>query len=178
MSIFNLLYFTEKEVTTPMMPPVGLKTFVLSSSTVLLTWTDTSLGSSQRTTDNRFYTVRYAPVQGSNRRFKYLNSTGLNCHIDNLKPYTNYEFSVKVVKGRRQSTWSMSVLNRTEEAGKEWKVHNLISKISVKIRFLKIFPNLGWWHSKPIHPNQNLFAQIFSKNFFFFFFFWCSVSLH
>ncbi|XP_052084444.1 neogenin-like isoform X7 [Mytilus californianus] len=101
---------------TPMMPPVGLKTIVLSSSTVLLTWTDTSLGSSQRNTDNRFYTVRYTPLQGSGRRNRDVNSTGLNCHIDNLKPYTKYEFSVKVIKGRRQSTWSMSVLNTTEEA--------------------------------------------------------------
>lgn len=110
---------------TPMMPPVGLKTIVLSSSTVLLTWTDTSLGSSQRNTDNRFYTVRYTPLQGSGRRNRDVNSTGLNCHIDNLKPYTKYEFSVKVIKGRRQSTWSMSVLNTTEEAGTQcfWMIY-------------------------------------------------------
>jgi neogenin len=36
--------------------------------------------------------------------------------IDDLKPNTQYEFAVKVVKNRRESTWSMSVLNTTQEA--------------------------------------------------------------
>ena len=43
----------------PILPPVGLKTHVLSSSTIVLTWTDTSLGLNQMVPDNRFYTVRY-----------------------------------------------------------------------------------------------------------------------
>ena len=38
--------------------------------------------------------------------------------MDDLKPNTEYEFSVKVTKGRRVSTWSMSVLNSTFEDGK------------------------------------------------------------
>ena len=111
---YNSLSVLVTEPVTPMMPPVGLKTIVLSSSTVLLTWADTTLGN----IDNRYYTVRYTAMQGTNHRHQYANSTGLNCHIDGLKPYTKYEFSVKVIKGRRQSTWSMSVLNTTEEAGK------------------------------------------------------------
>ncbi|KAF8764604.1 Neogenin like protein [Argiope bruennichi] len=36
--------------------------------------------------------------------------------IDDLRPNTQYEFSVKVVKGSRESTWSMSVINSTQEA--------------------------------------------------------------
>ncbi|GFT27262.1 neogenin [Nephila pilipes] len=33
-----------------------------------------------------------------------------------FRPNTQYEFSVKVVKGSRESTWSMSVINSTHEA--------------------------------------------------------------
>ncbi|XP_021359106.1 neogenin-like isoform X7 [Mizuhopecten yessoensis] len=107
---------TVTEQVTPMMPPVGLKTIVLSSSTVVLTWTDTSLGNSQTVTDSRYYTVRYTSLPNNNKRYKTVNSTDLNAHIDNLKPNTRYEFSVKVIKGRRQSTWSMSEINITQEA--------------------------------------------------------------
>lgn len=89
---------------------------MLSSSAIVLTWSDTTLGRNQRVTDNRFYTIRYTPrVQ---RKPKLINSTDLNVHIEDLKPDTEYEFSVKIVKGWRQSTWSLSVLNKTKEAGK------------------------------------------------------------
>lgn len=35
--------------------------------------------------------------------------------IDDLKPNTNYEFSVKLVKGLHDSPWSMVVTNKTWE---------------------------------------------------------------
>lgn len=98
-----------------MIPPVGLKAIVLSSTTIVLTWSDTSLGRNQRIADNRYYTVRYN--QKMARKFKYLNATDLNVHIDDLKPNSEYEFSVKVTKGRRKSTWSLSVFNKTLEDG-------------------------------------------------------------
>ncbi|KAL3885049.1 hypothetical protein ACJMK2_025148 [Sinanodonta woodiana] len=104
---------TEEEPATPMLPPIGLKTVVLSSSAIIVTWTDDSLGKNQRITDNRFYTVKYA---ASRTRPKYHNSTDLIAHINDLKPATTYEFAVKIVKGRRESTWSMSVSNTTLEA--------------------------------------------------------------
>jgi len=101
----------------PMTPPVGLRAVVLSASTVVLYWTDTSLPRQQIIADNRFYTVRYTSyVHSNNPKYRYFNSTELNCMIDDLKPNTQYEFAVKVVKGRRESTWSMSVLNMTQEA--------------------------------------------------------------
>ncbi|CAI9727990.1 neogenin-like isoform X10 [Octopus vulgaris] len=110
---------TEKEseidLATPMMPPVGLKTIVLSSQTIVLTWTDSTLSRAQRITDNRYYTVRYSPVY-NNKKYRYINSTDLNAHIDHLKPNTQYEFSVKVTKNLRKSTWSMSVVNTTQES--------------------------------------------------------------
>ncbi|GIY50463.1 neogenin, partial [Caerostris extrusa] len=102
---------------TPMLPPVGLKAIVLSASTVVLYWTDTTLSRNQVVTDNRYYTVRYTTYAYLTApKYKYFNSTDLNCMIDDLKPNTQYEFSVKVVKGRKESTWSMSVLNTTQEA--------------------------------------------------------------
>ncbi len=98
-----------------MIPPVGLKAIVLTSASIVVTWSDTTLGRNQRITDNRFYTVKYNAA--GSRRVKFVNATDLNVHIDDLRPNTEYEFSVKVFKGRRQSTWSLSVLNRTFEAG-------------------------------------------------------------
>ncbi|XP_066597532.1 neogenin isoform X2 [Prorops nasuta] len=105
------------EAVTPMIPPVGLKAIVSSATTVVLYWTDSSLSKSQYVTDNRYYRVRYTyNHHSSNPRYKYHNASDLNCMIDDLKPNTQYEFTVKVVKGRRESPWSMVVLNQTQEA--------------------------------------------------------------
>ena len=101
-----------------MLPPVGLKAIVLSDSTVVLYWTDTTLSRNQFVSDNRYYTIRYTTyTYSSSPKYRYFNSTDLNYMIDDLKPNTQYEFSVKVIKGRRESKWSMSVINTTQEAG-------------------------------------------------------------
>ncbi|XP_044590611.1 neogenin isoform X4 [Cotesia glomerata] len=103
---------------TPLIPPVGLKAVVLSANTVVLYWTDTSLSGGQRISDNRYYVVRYAPYHPLtlSPRYKYFNASDLNCMIDDLKPNTQYEFTVKTVKGKRESPWSMIALNQTHEA--------------------------------------------------------------
>jgi neogenin len=36
--------------------------------------------------------------------------------LDDLKPNTEYEFTVKIVRGRRQSPWSLVVVNKTRES--------------------------------------------------------------
>ncbi|KAL7287890.1 hypothetical protein TKK_0017953 [Trichogramma kaykai] len=101
----------------PLQPPVGLKADVMSHSTVVLYWTDSSLSKNQFVTDKRYYVVRYTSYHRSNNpKYKYENATDLNCMIHDLKPNTEYEFSVKVVKGRRESQWSMVALNKTLEA--------------------------------------------------------------
>ncbi|XP_041356167.1 neogenin-like isoform X3 [Gigantopelta aegis] len=107
---------TTEEPATPMMPPIGLKAIVLSPSTIVLTWADNSLGKSQKINDNRYYTVRYTPLPTNRGRARFVNSTDLNAHVDGLKPNTQYEFVVMVIKGRRESTWSMSVINTTQES--------------------------------------------------------------
>lgn len=102
-----------EETATPMMPPIGLKAIVLTESTIVLTWADDSLGKNQKIVDDRYYTVRYSALPRG--RNKYLNATDLVSHIDGLRPNTQYVFAVRVINGRRQSTWSMSVTNTTLE---------------------------------------------------------------
>ncbi len=66
-------------------------------------------------TDNHYYMVKYN-ADGSNIQ-KFVNTTDLHAHIDQLLPNTKYEFSVKLIKGRRQSFWSMGVRKTTLQAG-------------------------------------------------------------
>ncbi|XP_020805470.1 neogenin isoform X3 [Drosophila serrata] len=96
---------------TPLEVPVGLRAITMSSSSIVVYWIDTMLNKNQHVTDNRHYTVSYG-ITGSSR-YRYHNTTDLNCMINDLRPNTQYEFAVKVVKGRRESSWSMSVLNQT-----------------------------------------------------------------
>ncbi|XP_043263217.1 neogenin isoform X8 [Colletes gigas] len=104
------------ESSVPLIPPVGLKAAVLSDTTVVLYWTDTTLPKTQFVTDNRYYVVRYTHHHSSSPRYKYYNATDLNCMVRDLKPNTLYEFAVKLVKGKRESPWSMVVSNQTQEA--------------------------------------------------------------
>ncbi|KPM07494.1 Neogenin-like protein [Sarcoptes scabiei] len=108
-----------------MLPPIGLKATALSSETIALEWSDSNPDPSQSPpshhlqflNDNRWYLVRFTNSFHSNSpRYRYLNTTKLNCLIEDLKPNTQYEFSVKVIKNKRNSTWSMTALNSTLEA--------------------------------------------------------------
>lgn len=107
---------TREEITidtpTPLEVPVGLRAITMSATSIVVYWTDTTLSRSQQVTDNRQYVVRYNAA-GSNR-YKTYNTTDLNCMIADLKSNTQYEFVVKVVKGHRESSWSMSVFNTTQ----------------------------------------------------------------
>ncbi|KAL3287322.1 hypothetical protein HHI36_001797 [Cryptolaemus montrouzieri] len=95
----------------PLIPPIGLKAHVLSTTSVVLYWTDTTLSKTQIIKDSRYYVVKYAADKSL--RSKYLNVTDLNVMINDLKPNTLYEFTVKLVKGRKESPWSMVVTNTT-----------------------------------------------------------------
>jgi len=109
------------EPPTPIPPPVGVKAPVLSATTIVVMWTDPSLGQRQRVIDNRIYTVRYIRSgpggTSAGRPYQMMNTTDLNMYVDNLLADTEYEFNVKTIKGRRQSTWSRSVFNKTFEMG-------------------------------------------------------------
>lgn len=135
------------EPTQPLEVPVGLRAIPMSGSSIVVYWTDTTLGKSQHVTDNRFYTVRYSTT--GSLRYRYHNATNLNCMINELKSNTQYEFEVKVVKGRRESSWSMSVLNTTMSASPAFPPRDLKSSILDDKSPLSV--HLSW--SSPKHSN-------------------------
>ena len=96
-----------------LMPPIGVDTMVLSARTVIVNWLDSS---SVSPTDGSVYTVRYRK-HALRARYRYVNVTMTTAKLDELRPNTEYEISVKVSRGSRHSTWSMSVLVATTEAG-------------------------------------------------------------
>lgn len=91
--------------------PVRLRAITMSATSIVVYWTDNSVTRAPHTSNSRFYTVRYNIVDST--RFKYHNTSELNCMIEDLRPNTQYEFAVKAVKGRRESPWSMSEVNTT-----------------------------------------------------------------
>lgn len=91
--------------------PVGLRAITMSAASIVVYWTDTTASRNVLANSNRQYVVRYNPVDST--RYKFHNTSELSCSIEDLKPNTQYEFAVKVTKGRRESAWSMSVLNAT-----------------------------------------------------------------
>ncbi|CAK1548764.1 unnamed protein product [Leptosia nina] len=99
--------------TPPLIPPVGLKVIMLSGTTAVVYWTDPTLPKGQAATDGRRYVVRWATAGSRPRTY---NVTDLNCMLDDLRPYTTYEFAVKLIKGGRESAWSMLASNTTLEA--------------------------------------------------------------
>ncbi|BES95191.1 Neogenin C-terminus [Nesidiocoris tenuis] len=102
----------------PLLPPVGLKANVVSPTSIVLFWSDASFSPDQRATDGRYYVVRYNQFHhaAANTHYRFHNSTVLSYMIDDLKPFTQYEFVVRVVKGNRESPWSMMAANTTWEA--------------------------------------------------------------
>ncbi|GBP89205.1 Neogenin, partial [Eumeta japonica] len=104
------------EKAPPLIPPVGLKVIMLSGTTAVVYWTDPTLPRGQTATDGRRYVVRWAAAGSAGGRARTFNATDLNCMIDELKPFSTYEFAVKLIKGDRESAWSMLVSNTTLEA--------------------------------------------------------------
>ncbi|CAH0551604.1 unnamed protein product [Brassicogethes aeneus] len=100
------------EPAAALMPPIGLKAHVITPQTVVLYWSDPTL-KYQSVRDNRVYVIKYTVEKSSKNRFE--NTSDLNYMINDLKPNTNYEFSVKLVKGSKESPWSMVVSNKTFE---------------------------------------------------------------
>lgn len=93
-----------------LLPPIGLRVDVTSPTSVVLHWTDTTLNS-RNPTDDRIYTIRYSSsFLSNNPKYRYINTTRTSLLIEDLKAHTQYEFAVKVIKGRRETTWSMSAI--------------------------------------------------------------------
>lgn len=146
------------EPPTPLLPPVGLKAIVLSSNSVVLYWIDSTLSQSVPT-DKRLYTIRRTLVHHpvNHPRYKYYNSTDLNYMIDDLKPSTQYEFTVKLVKGRNESPWSMVVQNTTFEAAPSTPPRDLTV---VPVQDNPTMVNLNW--QPPKTPNGLITGYVVS----------------
>ena len=105
------------EPPTSYAPPIGLKATTLSANSIILTWTDTSLGRNHRVTDDREYTIQYAPSTGS-QRSREVSVSATSMLIEELRANTEYEFKVKIVMGDVESFWSMTAVNTTFEESK------------------------------------------------------------
>ncbi|XP_048359161.1 netrin receptor DCC [Sphaerodactylus townsendi] len=104
------------DVSTPMLPPVGVQAVALTHDAVRVSWADNSVPKNQKMTEVRFYTVRWRTSYSTSAKYKSADTTALSHTVSGLKPNTMYEFSVMVTKGRRSSTWSMTAHATTYEA--------------------------------------------------------------
>jgi len=95
-----------------LMPPIGVDAMVLSARMVMVSWSDSSSVSPD---DYSVYTVRYSQ-RSMRARYRYVNVTMTTARLDQLRPNTDYEISVKLSRGSRHSTWSMRVFVTTTEA--------------------------------------------------------------
>ncbi|NXI43144.1 DCC protein, partial [Galbula dea] len=107
---------TVPDISTPMLPPVGVQAVALTHEAVRVIWADNAAPKNQKTPEVRFYTVRWRTSYSTSAKYKSADTTALSHTVMGLKPNTMYEFSVMVTKGRRSSTWSMTAHATTYEA--------------------------------------------------------------
>ncbi|KAK3508777.1 hypothetical protein QTP70_006018 [Hemibagrus guttatus] len=105
------------DTSTPMIPPVGVQAVALSSDSVRVSWADNSMSKNQKSSETRYYSVKWRGSHSSSTKYKSADTTGLSHTVTGLKPNTMYEFAVMVTKGRKSSTWSMTAHATTYEAG-------------------------------------------------------------
>ncbi|XP_058239534.1 netrin receptor DCC isoform X2 [Hemibagrus wyckioides] len=104
------------DTSTPMIPPVGVQAVALSSDSVRVSWADNSMTKNQKSSETRYYSVKWRGSHSSSTKYKSADTTGLSHTVTGLKPNTMYEFAVMVTKGRKSSTWSMTAHATTYEA--------------------------------------------------------------
>ncbi|KAG7477137.1 hypothetical protein MATL_G00090940 [Megalops atlanticus] len=104
------------DTSTPMIPPVGVQAVALSPDSVRVSWADNSVSKNQKSTEMRFYSVKWRTSYSTSGKYKSADTTALSHTVTGLKPNTMYEFAVMVTKGRKSSTWSMTAHATTYEA--------------------------------------------------------------
>lgn len=104
------------DTSTPMIPPVGVQAVALSPDSVRVSWADNSMSKNQKSTEVRYYSVKWKTSYSTSGKFKSADTTALSHTVTGLKPNTMYEFAVMVTKGRKSSTWSMTAHATTYEA--------------------------------------------------------------
>ncbi|XP_031433341.2 netrin receptor DCC [Clupea harengus] len=104
------------DTSTPMIPPVGVQAVALTSDSVRVSWADNSMSKNQKATEVRYYSVKWKTSHSTSGKFKSADTTALSHTVTGLRPNTMYEFSVRVTKGHKSSTWSMTAHATTYEA--------------------------------------------------------------
>ncbi|KAM6985917.1 netrin receptor DCC [Aplochiton taeniatus] len=104
------------DTSTPMIPPVGVQAVALTSDSVRVSWADNSMTKNQKSSEVRYYSVKWKTSYSTSGKFKSADTTALSHTVTGLKPNTMYEFAVMVTKGRKSSTWSMTAHATTYEA--------------------------------------------------------------
>ncbi|XP_072850808.2 fibronectin type III domain-containing protein 1 isoform X2 [Pogona vitticeps] len=97
---------------------------VMSSQSVLVTWTDPIFEKQKKTVTSRQYTVRYRE-KGESARWDYKKIPNRRVLVDKLIPDTMYEFAIQISEGEREGKWSASVYQRTPEAAPTSAPENL-----------------------------------------------------
>uniref|UniRef100_A0A803TL32 Fibronectin type III domain containing 1 n=1 Tax=Anolis carolinensis TaxID=28377 RepID=A0A803TL32_ANOCA len=88
---------------------------VMSSQSVLVTWTDPVYEKQRRAATPRQYAVRYRE-KGESARWDYKQIHNRRVLVDKLIPDTMYEFAVQISQGETEGKWSASVYQRTPES--------------------------------------------------------------
>lgn len=110
----------EPEVDPELLPPLGVKAEVVSSNKIRVSWLEET-PFKDRYNENKkdhSYLIKYNSLVDKTRsKVKLLNTTDNQILIEDLKPFTKYEFAVKYIKRNRASSqWSMTTVNTTNEA--------------------------------------------------------------
>jgi len=58
------------DISTPMLPPVGVQAVALTHDAVRVIWADNSVPKNQKTTEVRFYTVRWRTSYSTSAKYK------------------------------------------------------------------------------------------------------------
>ena len=98
-------------------PPLNVHATSLSPESIQIDWTDWHLKPDEEIPDDRYYLIRYN-IEKSNAKYQFRNASERNLVITDLKPNTLYDFSVRLVIGRRESDWSMTTSQMTMELSK------------------------------------------------------------
>lgn len=96
-------------------PPLNVQAVAISPQSIEVKWTDWHLKPEETIPDDRYYTIRYCVTDASKEMYKFKNSTERNAIVSDLAPNTMYDFSVKLIIGRRESDWSMTTSQMTME---------------------------------------------------------------
>ncbi|XP_047432936.1 target of Nesh-SH3-like isoform X2 [Mugil cephalus] len=126
----------------PLDKPLHLVIGSVSPTAVLLSWGNQLKAPYEgdvmdQCLEEGFYTIRY---REKNRKWIYQTCPTSDTVIDNLKPNTPYEFSVRSNKHDRSGAWSKPVVHQTTRGNNAQKTFKLRSPVPKPMNPLVFFP--------------------------------------